>query len=490
MAFSNFQNQNVVPLWYNGQNQPIRQDGVIEIINAAEDRVIHHAQSANISDALSAVQFAHDAFDEWSQTPITNRRAIILKTADLLEERAVELGNMQALETSSVPAYGKFLSHLGAEALREIASQATTACTGTLPPDSRNLTLITKQAIGPVMIISPWNSPTILGSRGIASALAAGCTVVLKASELCPATYRMICQCFEDAGLPKGVLNQVIVRREDSASVTEAIIASPAIRKIEFIGSAAVGKIIGQVCAKYLKPILMELGGKAAAIVLEDADLESAATSIAFGAFVHHGQICMSTERIVVVEKVAERFSECLEAAVQKDWGNGAGNAAFLSFANKARRLLQEAKDDGAKFLVGGIAVDDNKPSLIPSILYDVPQTSTITDTESFSPNAVLYTVPEADAAVRLVNSSSSGLSGAIWTQDIQTGLALARKLEAGMVHINGATVGDIPLMAIQGWKSSGWGSNNAAFGITEFLATKSIVVEPQGQPPQFAEGL
>ncbi|KAJ4244587.1 hypothetical protein NW762_014443 [Fusarium torreyae] len=468
MAFSNFQNQNVVPSWYGGQNQPIRQEGIIEIINAAEDRVVHHAQSANISDAISAVQAAHDAFDDWSQTPITKRRAIILKAADLLEERAVKLGDMQALETSSVPTYGKFLSNLGAEALREIASQSTTVCTGTLPPDSRNLTLITKQAIGPVMIISPWNSPTILGSRGIASALAAGCTIVLKASELCPATYRMICQCFEDAGLPKGVLNQVIVRREDSAVVTEAIIASPAIRKVEFIGSAAVGKIIGQICAKYLKPVLMELGGKAAAIVLEDADIESAATSIAFGAFVHHGQI----------------------SAVQKEWTNGAGSAASTSFAQKARQLLQEAKENGAKFVIGGITSDHDNPSLIPSILYDVPQSSTITDTESFSPNAVLYTVPDVDAAVQLVNSSSSGLSGAIWTQDMQTGLAVARKLDVGMVHINGATVGDTPLMALQGWKSSGWGSNNAGYGIMEFLATKSIAISPQGQPPQFAEAL
>ncbi|KAM0542101.1 hypothetical protein ACHAPJ_012964 [Fusarium lateritium] len=490
MIFSNFENQNVVPSWYRGQNQPIRQDGIIEIINAAEDRVVHHAQSANISDALSAVQSAHDAFDRWSQTPITKRRAIILKAADLLQERAVELGDMQTLETSSVPAYGKFLSNLGAEGLREIASQSTTACTGTLPPDSRNLTLITKQAVGPVMIISPWNSPTILGSRGIASALTAGCTIVLKASELCPATYRMICQCFEDAGLPRGVLNQVIVRREESASVTEAIIASPAIRKVEFIGSAAVGKIICQICAKYLKPVLMELGGKSAAIVLEDADIESAATSIAFGAFVHHGQICMSTERIVVVEKVAERFSECLKAAVQKDWSNGAGSAASTSFAKKARQLLQEAEDNGAKFLIGGITRDYNNPSLIPSILYDVPQNSTITDTETFSPNAVLYTVPDANAAVQLVNSSTSGLSGAIWTQDMQTGLALARKLDAGMVHINGATVGDTPLMALQGWKSSGWGSNNAGYGIKEFLATKSIAIAPQGQPPQFAGAL
>lgn len=295
--------KDVLPLWINGEDQSVHSGKHIEVIQAVENKVVHHAQSASIEDAKKAISAATSAFPIWSRTPLTKRRQILLKAADLLTLRAQELGEMQALETSAPAHFGQRFSMGGAATVQEIAAQITTAFEGVLPYSENDGThlMVTRQAIGPILLISPWNGPTYLAPRGIATALAAGCTIALKASELCPATYRLICQVFADAGVPAGALNQIVCRREDAAAVTEAIISDPCIRKVEFIGSATVGRIVGQMCGKYLKPVLMELGGKCPVIVCHDADLAKAAKATAFGACFHHGQICMTTERIIIV---------------------------------------------------------------------------------------------------------------------------------------------------------------------------------------------
>ncbi|UNI16357.1 hypothetical protein JDV02_002793 [Purpureocillium takamizusanense] len=473
----------VVPLWCNGENCTIRPDNLFEVVHAADGTVAHYAQSATVADAQAAVEAARDAFPAWSTTSIPARRAILLKVADLLTERADELGVMQARETSSAPPFGSYLAKVASANIREVASQITTACTGSLPPDDDNqgtTIMVTKQAIGPVLIISPWNSPTVLGPRSVAAALAAGCTVVLKASELCPQTYRMLCQVFADAGLPRGVLNQVVVRREDAAAVTESIVSLPAVRKVEFIGSAAVGSQVAQTCAQHLKPILLELGGKAPAIVCGDANLAKAAAACAFGAFAHHGQICMSTERIIVVEAVAEEFCKLLKKEVDSEkWSRGGGSAATTAFADKAHALLEEALRDGAEYFVGdNTYLNKARTSLRPTIVTKLARGSRLRDLESFGPSATLYVVRDEDEALEVANDSSYGLSGAIWTSDIIKGIALSKRLECGMVHINAGTMADFPTMAIQGVKGSGWGSNNSVYGIEEFLITKSVTLQ------------
>lgn len=482
MIFAEHDGKQVVPLWCAGTDRPLQPDNLFEVIHAASSKAAHHAQSASVADATAAVEAAWAAFDAWSATPIPARQSILFKAADLLNERAEELGAMQALETSSMPWFGSYLCTLASANIREVASQITAAFTGSIPPDANATIMVTKQAIGPVLVISPWNSPSFLGPRSIAAALAAGCSVVLKASELCPQTYRMLCQVFADAGLPAGVLNQIVVRREDAAAVTEAVISHPHIRKVEFIGSAAVGSSIGQLCAKHLKPILMELGGKGPVIVCADANLAKAAATSAFCAFLHHGQICMSTERIIVVKEVADEFSRLLKKEVDTNWRQGVGSAVTGAFAARAHELLEEARREGAEFLAGdNDFLGEAKSGLRPTIVTNVSRESRLRDQETFGPSASLYVVEDEDEALRVANDTTYGLAGAIWTQDVARGIELSKKLECGMVHINAGTLADFPTMAMQGAKGSGWGSNNSVYGIQEFLLTKSVTLSGRG---------
>ncbi|VUC25006.1 unnamed protein product [Clonostachys rosea] len=479
-TFENNNDKQVVPLWINGKNVSVKSEALIEIIKPSEDKTIHYAQSANVDDAKAAITAAAEAFKTWSTTSLDHRRKLLLKAAGVLVQRAEEIGKIQTHETSAPPQFGQNFAYGGAATIEELAAQITTAFEATSPYTDPNSHIVGyRSPIGPVLFISPWNSPTYLATRGIATALAAGCTVVLKASELCPATYHMICQVFAEAGIPEGVLNQIVVRREDAATVTEAIIADPRIRKVEFIGSATVGKIIGQLCGKYLKPILMELGGKCPVIICEDADLAKAAKAAAFGAFLHHGQICMSTERIIVVKSVADEFTSLLKAEVA-GWSQMPSYAASKEFASKAHRALEDARAEGAEFIVGDNSFrDEHKASLTPTIVTGVNPESRLYDEETFGPSSSLYIVDDAEAGLELANSSKYGLVGGVWTKDVMRGLALCKRLECGVVTVNkGTMLTDIPPTASAGAaKGSGWGLSNGSEGIREFLHLKGIIV-------------
>ncbi|KAH0525892.1 hypothetical protein TsFJ059_009295 [Trichoderma semiorbis] len=479
----------VVPLWIGGEAVPLCPERMFPVVNAAEERIVHYAQSSSIDEAKAACDAAAAAFPTWSKTPYWKRRDILLKAADLIENTAQDIGAMQSLETSCTVSYGQFLPKMCAPIIREVAAQISTALTGTIPPlyDNETRVFVQKDSIGVVLLIPPWNSPSVLGPRSMAAALAAGCTVVLKASELCPLVFRMLTGIFEEAGVPKGVINQVQVRREDAAGVTEALIAHSAIRKIEFIGSASVGRILGEAASKHIKPILMELGGKTPVLVLKDANLKMAAKNIAFGAFCHHGQICFSTERIIVQQVVAEDFIRILKEEIEANYRNGLGSAAAKSFAIQSQAMVNAAKESGATFLIGDNSlIGPNKTTLMPTILTGVPRSSQLADEESFGPSASLFVVDDIDAAVDMANDTQYGLTAAVWTDNAMLALDLSAKLQCGIVHINACTLADMPMMPVQGRKSSGWGSNNAGYGINEFLTTNTVTLRPAIAEIQF----
>ena len=217
---------------------------------------------------------------------------------------------MMAAETGSTAIWAGFNCMLAAGMVREAAAMTTQITGEVIPSDMPgSLALGYRQPVGVVLGIAPWNAPVILGVRAIAMPLACGNTVVLKASEMCPGTHRLIGEVLQEAGLPPGVVNVVTNAPKDAGEVVDALIAHPAVRRINFTGSSRVGKIIAKRCAEYLKPVLLELGGKSPLIVLDDADLDEAVNAAAFGAFANQGQICMSTERIVVDEKIADDSS-------------------------------------------------------------------------------------------------------------------------------------------------------------------------------------
>lgn len=460
-----------VPLWIDGK--PIAASHTtFPITQSKTGTTVHHAASASTKEALSAVESAQTAFQSWRSANHVTRRDLILRVATYYEQHASAFIEAQCLETSCEEAWAKQNLDLATRYLKEIAA-VISSVNGTIPQLEKPGTMgfVFKEPIGAVLCIAPWNAALVLATRGVASAVAAGCSVVFKASELCPRTHFLITQAFVEAGVPDGVLNQIQVERGDAAEVTEAIIAHEAIRKVEFIGSAAVGRIIGQLAAKYLKPVLMELGGKCPAIILDDADLEEAAKLVALGAVIHHGQICFSTERIIVHEGVSDKFQKLLIRAMET-MGSQSGAAVSESIGKHANEVLRDAEKSGEKFLLGGPS--DSDITLRPSVVLS-PSTSRIVDEETFGPSASFYVISSDEEAVRLANRSAYGLNATIWTSNMERALKMSRHLEYGQVHINSISVYTSPTASQGGVKGSGFGRQNGRWGIEEFLVDKFV---------------
>ena len=433
----------VVPVHIDGEAAPVDDSLLFNVRSSATGTDMEYlAQGVDVDTARRACDSSYRAFLVWKQSLPAERRDLLLRVADILEQRVDELVKYQREETSCQESWARFNVRLACDAAREIAASVSGACTGELPTtNASTIALVYQEPIGPVLAICPWNACVVLSARALAAPLGAGCTVLFKASELAPRTHHAVVEAFVEAGMPAGCLNQLQVRREEAASVTEAIIAHKGIRKVEFIGSATVGRIIGQLCSKYLKPVLMELGGKAPAIVLKDANLRRAAKLCTVGAFLHHGQICMSTERIIVVREVADEFSKCLQDEVEANHVNGAGNASTTGFASHAHLLLKEALEDGASVVTGGNEyLDDQATSLRPTIIKDVTRKHRIYDEETFGPSASLYVVEDESEAVRLANDTVYGLNAAVHSEDVFAALRVARQLEFGQVHVGTIT--------------------------------------------------
>ena len=472
------ENSYVVPVWIDGKGEPSDPSRFLAVRSAKTCSTLHLAQGATPELAHKAASSASDAFPGWKSTTYIVRRDLILRVADIYERRIEKFVKYQCDETSCDEAWARFNVNLACKLLRETAASISSECTGELPPleTQDSFCLVQKEPIGPTLAICPWNASMILSTRALASPIAAGCTVVFKASELCPHTHFAIVEAFNEAGLPGGCLNSLQASREDGPAVTEALISHDAIRKVEFVGSAHVGSVIGQLAAKYLKPVLMELGGKGAALVLKDANLQKAATMCALGAFLHHGQICMSTDRIIVVQEVAAEFSEHLVREVKTKWDGSSGFAISKSVADHAQLLLTEAKANGAFCLVGDIEWRGKEgASLKPAIITNAKPNDRIYGEETFGPSASLFIVKDEEEAIKLANDTTYGLNAAVHTRDAFRGLRVAKRLEFGQVHINMITEYDEPTVPIGGMKSSGWGRNNGKYGLREFLVERTI---------------
>ena len=317
------------------------------------------AAAAGREDARAAVEAASAAFAEWSRSAPSMRREILNKAADLLMERQPEIAGIVTEETGGVFGWGMFNVQLAAGMLREAAAQAYGLVGEVIPSDvPGKLAMGVRAPAGVVVGIAPWNAPVILGTRALATPLAYANTVVLKASEICPRTHATIVQALVDAGLPAGVVNLITNRPEDAAEVVDALIAHPATRRINFTGSTKVGRIIAEKAGRHLKRVLLELGGKAPMVVLADADLDRAAAAASFGAFFHQGQICMSTERVVVdravadslAEKLAER-ARALPVGDPRDQGTAIGPLINQAAIERVSGLVDDAVQKGARAL-------------------------------------------------------------------------------------------------------------------------------------------
>ena len=366
--------------------------------------------------------------------------------------------------------------------LREAAAMTTAISGEIIPSDKPGLTAMAlREPVGVVLGLAPWNAPVILGVRAVAMPLACGNTVVLKGSELCPRTHRLIGEAFQSAGCSAGVVNVVSNAPENASRIVEALIAHPTIRRVNFTGSTRVGRHVAELAARYLKPALLELGGNAPLLVLDDADLEEAAAAAAYGAFMNQGQICMSTERVIVDESVADEFARRLAAkAVTLVAGDPRkaktplGAVVGLDAIERVIGLVRDAVAKGARVLTGGHA---NGVLMDATVLDHVTPAMRIYNEESFGPVVAIIRVGGADEAVRVANDTEYGLSAAVFGRDITRAFAVARRIESGICHVNGPTVHDEAQMPFGGVKASGYGRFGGAAAIHEFTELRWVTV-------------
>jgi acyl-CoA reductase-like NAD-dependent aldehyde dehydrogenase len=371
--------------------------------------------------------------------------------------------------------WARFNVMLGAGMIREAAALTTQIGGEVIPSDRPGLlSLALREPAGVVLGIAPWNAPVILGCRAIATPLACGNTVILKASERCPRTHGLIVEAFQAAGFPEGVVNLVTHAPEHAAEVVGALIDHPAVRRINFAGSTAVGRIVARRAAEHLKPVLLELGGKAPLIVLEDADLDEAVAAAAFGAFMNAGQICMSTERIIVVEAVADEFARRFADKAASMPAPAVGEQVDETAAASARALLECALAQGARDIAPGAAV----------VLDGITPAMRLYRDESFGPVVGIVRVADEEEAIRVANDSDYGLSAAVFTRDSARGLRVARRIRSGICHVNGPTVHDEPQMPFGGMGASGYGRFGGRAGIDAFTELRWITIA--GEPGRY----
>ena len=451
-------------------------------------KVASEAAAAGAADVAKVVEAASRAFATWSETGPGERRALLLKAADLLESRTADFSRLMTEEIGATGPWGGFNVFFAASLLREAAALTTQILGEVIPADKPGvLSLAMRQPAGVVLGLAPWNAPVILGVRAIAAPLACGNTVILRSSEVCPATHHLIVQTLNDAGFPKGVVNVIANAPADAPEVVAALIAHPAVKRVNFTGSSKVGRVIAKLAAEHLKPVLLELGGKAPLVVLDDADIDAAVDATVFGAFMNQGQICMSTERLVVDASVADAFVEKLaKRAAALPAGDPRGHVVLGSLVNLAAAermdaLIADAVAKGGKVVAGG----KRDGAIVQATVIDhVTPEMRIYSEESFGPVKPIVRVNGQEEAIRVANDTEYGLSSAVFSRDVQRAMAVAKRLETGICHINGPTVHDEGQMPFGGVKASGYGRFGGKAVIAEFTELRWITIEgPQHYP-------
>lgn len=465
--------------------RPTTSAATFERRNPVTGAVATTSPAATVADVEAACSAAAAAFPAWAAVGPNARRALLNKAAAALEARAPQFIEAMMGEIGATQGWAGFNLMLAAGIVREAAAMTTQIGGEVIPSDKPGcIAMALREPVGVMVGIAPWNAPIILGVRAIAMPLACGNTVVLKASEKCPRTHALIVEAFVEAGMGDGIVNLITNGPADAAEIVGALIDHPAVRRINFTGSTAVGKIIAKRAAEHLKPVLLELGGKAPLIVLEDADLDEAVKAAAFGAFMNSGQICMSTERIIVVESVADAFAAKFQAKVgtmpvgdPREGKTPLGAVVDQKTVDHVKGLIADALASGAEMLVGGEA----DGVLMPAHVIDkvTPEMKLFRD-ESFGPVVGIIRVKDEAEAIALANDTEYGLSAAVFTRDTARGLRVARQITTGICHINGPTVHDEAQMPFGGTKGSGYGRFGGKVGIDSFTELRWITIETQ----------
>ena len=469
------------------------QDGAtFERRHPVSNAMITEAAAASIHDAKKAADSAQAAYKTWRLSPPSERRRLLLKAADILESKTPKFIETMAAEVGASALWAGFNVHLAANVFREAASLATQIQGETIPTDKPGaLSMTIRQPVGVILSMVPWNGTVVLAARAIAYPIVCGNPVVFRGSEASPKTHALIAEALVEAGFPPGVLNYLSNAPQTAPEVVDTLIAHKAVRRINFTGSTRVGRIVAEKAAQQLKRCLLELGGKSPLIVLDDANVDEAVKAAVFGSFLYQGQICMSTERLIVDEKVADEFVTKFAArAKQLNAGDPAVNPQCVigpminpSSGVRINDLLQDALDKGAKLVCGGVA----EGAIMPATILDhVNAGMKIYDEETFGPITVEIRVKTAAEAVAVANDSAYGLSSGVFGRDVNRALAVGMELEYGSVHVNGSTVQNEAQAPYGGTKNSGYGRFDGRAVIDEFTELKWLTIEPQEQQYPF----
>lgn len=462
-----------------------------DVLNPATGAVWSTVPDAGRQDAAAAIDAAGQAQPAWAALPFTQRAILLNRVAEVLERRKDEFVAALTAEGGGWVRKSMFEINYAPTVYRAAAAEAYASMGESLPSDHLKVSLVERKPLGVISVISPWNVPLLLSSRGIAVALAVGNTIVLKPSEDTPVTGGlMLAEVFEEAGMPAGVLNVVTCSRDRVAEVGDELVVNPLVKAISFTGSTAVGKSIAATAGGLLKKACVELGGKDSLLVLDDADLDRAVRCARFGAFFHQGQICMSAEKILVDKSLAEPFMERFLAATKElkvgdptRMDTQIGPIINQRQADAIETRLARAFEQGANLVHGG-----GRDGLYfnPTVITGVTPDMEIFHEEVFGPVANIMFFEDEAEALSLANNCKYGLSASVITRDEERGLRVARQIESGMAHVNDTTIYDEPTVPFGGVKNSGMGRHGGRWSAETFTQTRWLTVERGGRVTPF----
>src|SRR6202167_552129 len=439
-------------------------DRLFDDLDPYRGTVMARIPAGTRADAARAVDAAAAAFPAWAELPPAEKQTLFLRAADIVERRRGDIVDLLAAETGCAAGFAGFQVLTATRLLRQAANWGYLPVGEVIRSDvPGTFAMALRRPLGVVAGISPWNGAHVLAWRTVVNPLAFGNTVVLKPSEESPVSAGLLIpEIMEEAGFPAGVINVVTHAPGEAVPIADEFFERPEVRCINFTGSSATGRILAERAGRALKRCVLELGGYNPLIVLADADLDYAVEAAAFAAFFHQGQICMSARKVLVERPVYDAFitrltarAQALPAGHPANRGTVIGPLITPAARDRVAREVDEAVAEGAKVLAGG---GSDGPCYQPTILADVPDGARIHSEETFGPVLVAQAVQDADEAVAIANSTRYGLSAGLITSDNQRGFALARRIDAGVVHVNDQTIADDPQLPLGGVKDSGWG--------------------------------
>ncbi len=462
-----------------------KEGGVVERYSPATGKLVSRVATDDSHDCQRIAARAAAAFPAWSALSASRRAEYLQSLADTLLQMSPELCLAMQAEIGATVAWAEHNVNFAASLLREMARYAEQLDSPEWVSDDDSAAgKVERVPCGVCLGIVPWNAPIILGVRSIAAPLLCGNTVLLKGNELAPHTFRLLASALHESALPKDVAQVFICPPQECEAIVEQLIAQPIVRRVNFTGSTRVGRGLAVSCAQHLKRALLELGGQAPMVILEDADLEAATRAAIEGAYLNQGQICMSTERLIVADSVADALIRRLEQARQALTlgdpllGNvDLGPVIDTAAAERLSGLLSDALLKGARLVGGGHAKD---AFFEPTLLDGVEPRMRLYREEVFGPILSITRVHSDEEAISVANDSEYGLAAAVFSGNLSRAEAVSRQIHTGICHINKSTVGDDPHAPFGGLKASGYGRFGGRWALDEFTEARWLTPDSE----------